>query len=319
MSQLIQLKQRIKTITAVKKITQTMRLIARSMHSKLKKQAGSLQVLKQEFKPLLCTLTKQKVVAQGNGQKIKYKTLFIICASEKGLCGTFNATMFSYFNKKLTPETLQNSHVISVGKKASQYITQRGIVPIVEFNKILPNKLESIVQDIYTKIVEIYPDYEEVVCLSSFAKTFFTQEPQTTTLIPIKQYPCSIIDENINFLCSDVVSSYKQFHMKVYGIKIFIHSTILKKSLMIFGIVDDYEWPQDKQDVTNSLFQILLRVNILSILINSMLSEQSSRFLSMDNATRSAQDLQKSLKLAFNKMRQAKITRELIELISGFN
>ena len=47
------------------------------------------------------------------------------------------------------------------------------------------------------------------------------------------------IDENINFLCSDVVSSYKQFHMKVYGIKIFIHSTILKKSLMIFGIVDD--------------------------------------------------------------------------------
>ena len=258
-----------------------MRLIARSMHSKLKKQAGSLQVLKQEFKPLLCTLTKQKVVAQGNGQKIKYKTLFIICASEKGLCGTFNATMFSYFNKKLTPETLQNSHVISVGKKASQYITQRGIVPIVEFNKILPNKLESIVQDIYTKIVEIYPDYEEVVCLSSFAKTFFTQEPQTTTLIPIKQDPCSIIDENIN--------------------------------------LDDYEWPQDKQDVTNSLFQILLRVNILSILINSMLSEQSSRFLSMDNATRSAQDLQKSLKLAFNKMRQAKITRELIELISGFN
>ena len=281
MSQLIQLKQRIKTITAVKKITQTMRLIARSMHSKLKKLAGSLQVLKQEFKPLLCTLTKQKVVAQGNGQKIKYKTLFIICASEKGLCGTFNATMFSYFNKKLTPETLQNSHVISVGKKASQYITQRGIVPIVEFNKILPNKLESIVQDIYTKIVEIYPDYEEVVCLSSFAKTFFTQEPQTTTLIPIKQDPCSIIDENIN--------------------------------------LDDYEWPQDKQDVTNSLFQILLRVNILSILINSMLSEQSSRFLSMDNATRSAQDLQKSLKLAFNKMRQAKITRELIELISGFN
>jgi ATP-dependent Lon protease len=47
------------------------------------------------------------------------------------------------------------------------------------------------------------------------------------------------IDENINFLCSDVVSSYKQFHMKVYGIKFFIHSTILKKSLMIFGIVDD--------------------------------------------------------------------------------
>jgi hypothetical protein len=47
------------------------------------------------------------------------------------------------------------------------------------------------------------------------------------------------IDENANLLCTDVSFSYKQFHMKVYGIKLFIHSSILKKSLIIFGIVDD--------------------------------------------------------------------------------
>ena len=66
------------------------------------------------------------------------------------------------------------------------------------------------------------------------------------------------------------------------------------------------------------MFQILLKTNILFMLTNSMLSEQSARFLSMDSATRSAEDLLKSMKLAFNKLRQAKITRELIELISGF-
>jgi hypothetical protein len=48
-----------------------------------------------------------------------------------------------------------------------------------------------------------------------------------------------IYDENDNLLCYDILSSYKQFNMKVYGIKLIIHSSALKKSLIIFGIVDD--------------------------------------------------------------------------------
>jgi ATP-dependent Lon protease len=48
-----------------------------------------------------------------------------------------------------------------------------------------------------------------------------------------------IVDDTVNLTCCDVVSSYKQFHMKVYGIKLIIHNSILKKSLVIFGIVDD--------------------------------------------------------------------------------
>jgi ATP-dependent Lon protease len=48
-----------------------------------------------------------------------------------------------------------------------------------------------------------------------------------------------IIDDTVNLTCYDVVTSYKQFHMKVYGIKLIIHNSILKKSLVIFGIVDD--------------------------------------------------------------------------------
>ena len=48
-----------------------------------------------------------------------------------------------------------------------------------------------------------------------------------------------IIDDTVNLTCCDVVTSYKQFHMKVYGIKLIIHNSILKKSLVIFGIVDD--------------------------------------------------------------------------------
>lgn len=280
MSQLIQLKQRIKAITAIKKITQTMRLISMSTHSKLKKQSEAIQHLRNEFQPLLCALSAQSAQLKQQDLPPKYKNLYIVFASEKGLCGTFNTTMFTFFNKHLTPEALENSHVIAIGKKASQYLSQHNIKPLVEFDKVLPNKLDTVAHNLYKKIVDIHHNYENVICFSSFAKTFFVQEAKTTTLIPIQANPCSTQDSNI--------------------------------------LIDDYDWPQDKEAVIKSLFLMLLKVNILSLLINSMLSEQSARFLSMDNATRSAENLQKSMKLTFNKMRQAKITRELIELISGF-
>ncbi len=276
MSQLIQLKHRIKAIAAIKKITQTMRLISMSSHSKLKKQSDAMQHLKNEVKPLLCAIAQKH---KPEKQIATYKTLYIVFAAEKGLCGTFNNTMYAYFNKHLTSQNLQNSHVISIGKKATTYLEQKNIQPLMQFDKVLPNKLESIANDLYEKVLELHKDYEEVVCFYSYPKTFFLQEAQSTTIVPINPDPCETKDQ-LN--------------------------------------LDLYEWPQSVEEVAHSLFHTLLKMNILLILTNSMLSEQSARFLSMDNATRSADNLQKSMKLSFNKMRQAKITRELIELISSF-
>jgi F-type H+-transporting ATPase subunit gamma len=278
MSQLIHLKQRIKAIGAIKKITQTMRLISMSSHSKLKKQTENMLRFRNEVRPLLCALTPDTEIEK-QLHPAKFKTLYILFAAEKGLCGTFNTSMYAYFHKHLTAEKLENSHIITVGKKATEYLKELNLKPLYEFDKVTPNQLEKIAQDIYERIIHIHKHYEYVVCMYSFPKTFFTQEPQTLQIIPIQQDPCDI-QSNITF--------------------------------------EEYEWLQDQKDVTRSMFQILLKTNILLILSNSMLSEQSARFLSMDNATRSAETLLKEMKLAFNKLRQAKITRELIELISSF-
>lgn len=278
MSQLIHLKQRIKAIGSIKKITQTMRLISMSSHSKLKKQTDNLLKFRDEVRPLLCTLTTENL-----DEKLvhppKFKTLYILFASEKGLCGTFNSTMFAYFQKHLPKENMENCHIIAVGKKACEYLKEIEIKPLYEFDKVLPSHLEKIAQDIYERVIHIHKHYESVVCFYSAPKTFFNQEPQTVQIIPIQQDPCD-----------------------------------LKANIQL----QDYEWIQDRTDVVRSMFDILLKTNILLILSSSMLSEQSARFLSMDNATRSAENLLKEMKLTFNKLRQAKITGQLIELISSF-
>ena len=278
MSQLIHLKQRIKAIGSIKKITETMRLISMSSHSKLKKQTDNLLRFRNEVRPLLCALTSENQ-NETQHHAPKFKTLYILFAAEKGLCGTFNSAMFAYFHKHLPPEKLENTHIITVGKKACDYLKDLDIKPLYEFDKVLPNQLEKIAQDIYERIIHIHKHYESVICMYSFPKTFFTQEPQTIQIIPVQQDPCEV-----------------------------------KADIQL----NDYEWLQNRKDLTRSMFHILLKTNILLILSSSMLSEQSARFLSMDNATRSAESLLKEMKLAFNKLRQAKITRELIELISSF-
>lgn len=278
MSELIHLKQRIKAISAIKKITQTMRLISMSSHSKLKKQSDAMQNFRNEIRPLLCSLTSD-LEKPRDDHAPKYKTLYIVFAAEKGLCGTFNSSMFAYFDKHLTPEVMQNSQVIAVGRKTMQHLEQRGITPIITFDKALPNQLEKIAQDLYERIIHMHKHYENVVCLYSNPKTFFVQEATTTQIIPIAQDPCDTRSQQA---------------------------------------LQDYEWIQPREDVIKGMFRILLKTNILLILTQSMLSEQSARFLSMDNATRSAETLLKEMKLTFNKLRQTKITRELIELIASF-
>jgi ATP synthase F1 gamma subunit len=82
--------------------------------------------------------------------------------------------------------------------------------------------------------------------------------------------------------------------------------------------IDEYHWAQPKADVLACIFQSFLKLNVLYILSQSIIAEQSARFLSMDSSTRNAESLLKKMQLEYNKIRQAKITRELTELISSF-
>lgn len=96
-------------------------------------------------------------------------------------------------------------------------------------------------------------------------------------------------------------------------------TTILKKSDFMTSIdsiteTDTYSFEQSYKDTVNFLGILNLNAIVTEILLNSLLAEASARFLSMDTATRNAEDLIASLRLDYNKLRQASITRELTDL-----
>lgn len=277
MSQLIQIKQRIKSIAVIKKITHAMRLISMSSHSRIKKQLESLQNYKKHIVPLLCALNEQK---DSTNYSVKpQKKVIIFIGSEKGLCGNFNNALFQYIEHHVTPEDLATSTLITIGKKVTDFIKKKDLKPFKQYTKFNQSSIESFAEQVYQDITELHKTHDVIQCVFNFPKTFFIQEPFIENVLPLPTYECPVDQE---------------------------------------ADLDEYIWPQNKKDVQTMLFAHLTKLHIFSILSQSIVAEQAARFISMDSSTQNADKLLKTMQLTYNKLRQAKITKELTELSSSF-
>ncbi len=278
MSQLIQLKQRIKAICVIKKITHAMRLISMSSRLKMIKQSENLNIFRDEITPLLCSL--ESVHPSIDKNQLYHKNIWILIGSEKGLCGNFNSTIFAYFQTKVKTINTDGYSFIAVGKEAGDFLAEQGITMIARYDKLSNSHLEKTATDLYEFLLKHKSSYQNVTCFYNQSKTFFIQEPCQYQLLPVQAQTSCSIDDTVN--------------------------------------LEDYHWPQPPADVILCIFESFLKLNVLFILSQSMISEQSARFLSMDSSTRNAENLLKKMNLEYNKIRQAKITQELTELISSF-
>lgn len=281
MSQLIQMRQRMKAVETIKKITHAMRLISMSAHTRLRSKKEALAYYKSEVLQLLGAIQPQ--FPQWHHKKLfakKSKTtppLFILVGSQKGLCGTFNVSLFSYFEKNFHPKQ-NNAHIITVGKKASDYMQEQQNSVVMRFSEFSSVTLSGIVDQIIEYILRPTSDYSQVVIVSNYAKNFFIQYPTTTQLIPFA----------------------------------------IPKTTSTWEFSETYMWEQSPNTILTNIAETLLQITLYDTLLESLVAEQAARFIAMDNSTRNASNLLDTMHLEYNKTRQAKITRELTDLVSSF-
>ena len=280
MSQLIQMRQRIKAVTTIKKITSAMRLISRSMHTKLDKQKKPLV----DYRTTLCSLfsfvknfspewSNPRLFPLVTDQK---KKLFIIIGSQKGLCGNFNSGIFYWIDAHRTELMQSETTIICLSKKISDYLHKRTIPYESGYPEIKTSNLYTVTNTLIDKIIKGQATYTDVIVISTVSKSFFNHETRILPLIPF--IGCAP-DHNLT--------------------------------------VSDYVWEHEKTQVLEVLAENVLTISLRTAIFESLHAEQSARFISMDNATRNANNFLDSMKLHYNKARQAKITKELSELIGS--
>jgi len=284
MSKLIQMRNRIQTIETIKKVTDVMRIISMSAHSRLKTKQEPLSIYLDELKMLLAKV--QQATPSWSHERLmptnthNNNALIVVIGSQKGLCGGFNTQLSKFLNEYLGQQTATHYHFTAVGKKAIDYLINNHPEKLLRsFPTLTARNFLSIAQELTDLVITATPVYTSVIIVSNVFKNFFVQKATITNLIPFD--PTSI-------------------------------------NVTVTPPTEEYIWDEEPHAILDTLAIHFIEAQFQHLIFQSLLSEHAARFISMDNSTRNANSLLAATKLEYNKVRQAKITTEITELTGNF-
>jgi len=283
MSKLIQMRNRIQTIETIRKVTDVMRIISMSAHSRLKTKQEPLNTYLNALKNLLAKVQRatpswshEQLMPTGDNNN----RLIIVIGSQKGLCGGFNTQLSKVLNEYLLAHPSAHYHFSAVGKKPIEYLINNHPEKLLcSFPTLTSRNFLTIAQELADLIMTATPSYSSVVIISNVFKNFFVQKATVTKLIP-----------------------FDPTHITT-------HAT---------PPTEGYMWDETPSTILDKLAVQYIEAQFQHLIFQSLLSEHAARFLSMDNSTRNANTLLNATKLEYNKVRQAKITTEITELTGNF-
>lgn len=278
MSQLIKLREQIKTIKTIQKITQAMRLVSMSVHSRLNHQKTFLKNYQTELNKIT-NITNPNNLHFDQKIKSNNKKIIILIGSQKGLCGGFNADILRKYLSYHKDQPIEPFELLVIGKKLIDS-TERKYLVNKKIIKFTPANLTEITNQIFNHII-VQNNFDKIVFFSNYSKSFFSHVTKISYLL----------EENLDHKNQNDDTK---------------------------NPTEPYIWEQSAQELASKLKYSKLKLNIYCLLFDSLVAEYSARFRSMDNATRNAGNLLETAERQYRKLRQAKITRELVELSAIF-
>jgi F-type H+-transporting ATPase subunit gamma len=287
MASLDDLRKRIVSVKSTQKITKAMKMVAAAKLRKAQESAERGRPYSEKMKNIILNLT-ESISDPSNAPKLLVGTgkeqthLCVVMTSDRGLCGGFNTNICrlakNYFLKILKEE--KTLKIITIGSKGHDQLKR-------EYGKYIISKLSF-----KDKKKISFNEADEVgkIILDLFEKNEFDK--------------CILFYNNFK----NVITQIPQAQQIIPAEK----KEKYKKNDEIF-----YEFEPDEDEILEDLLPKNVSTQVFKAFLENSASEQGSRMTAMDSATRNAGDLVKSLTIVYNRSRQAAITKELIEIISG--
>ncbi len=306
MSSIQEIKRRIKAVTNTSQITKAMEMVSatkmrRSQEVALLSRPYSVEVLRILGELSLRTPYLPEIM---QGRPIK-KTAIVLVAADRGLAGSFNANVFRAFERWLivNKEKAHSFVCFSVGKKAEEFLNRKSLTARKAFKNFGDHVEVAQTQPLTNVLVQGYlkHEWDEVVLISTHFRTTLRQEVMTREILPINV-------KKIREIIREIVPEYGRYSGQKNG----TDDTSPTKTL-------DYEYliePSPKE-VLDKLAPELVEIALYDFILEANASEHSARMVAMKNASENAAELKDDLTIEYNKSRQAGITREISEIVSG--
>jgi F-type H+-transporting ATPase subunit gamma len=288
MATLRDIRDRIGTVKNTRKITKAMKLVAGAKLNKATKAALEAQ----PYQHTLNRTLRRVVASVGEefehpmlSQPVNDTVVYIVTMSaDRGLCGNFN----SMLNKAVLAECEKHKaagttvKVIAYGKKARHFLEKRGWELIGGAANVDPSEYSVQADELSSRLVaDLGEDcFAEVVLVFNQYKSIMVQESTADRVLPMALEP------NVE-AGGEAAASL------------------------------DYLFEPNGGDLLSRLLPMALRTRLFQAFLETQAGEQAKRMTAMDSATRNASDLIDTLTLDYNRARQAAITKELIEIVSG--
>jgi F-type H+-transporting ATPase subunit gamma len=287
MASLDDLRKRIVSVKSTQKITKAMKMVAAAKLRKAQESAEKGRPYSEKMQNIILNLTDSisdpanaPKLLVGNGKDQVH--LCIVMTSDRGLCGGFNSNICrlakNYFLKIL--KNGKELKIITVGSKGHDQLKR-------EYSKHIINKLS-------------FKDKKKIS---------FTEADEVGKII------IDLFSKNEFDKCILFYNNFKNVMTQIPEAQQIIPAEVKKNSKKNEEIF--YEFEPDEDEILEDLLPKNISTQVFKAFLENSASEQGSRMTAMDSATRNAGDLVNKLTINYNRSRQAVITKELIEIISG--
>jgi F-type H+-transporting ATPase subunit gamma len=277
-----EVRNRIKSVQSTQQITKAMKMVSAA---KLRRSQDSIQQMRPYAKKLqemlvnIVSNTEMEVGSSLTVERPVEKVLFIVITSDRGLCGGYNANLVKLAKANII-EKYQGKQVTvwNIGKKGWESMTKQGF------------KTDAAYKDIFLDL-----KFETVQACANTAITAFLN----------KEYDAVEI----------VYSEFKNAATQRFKVERFL--PIAKVEAQQGATKADFIFEPNKEALIAELMPKILNTQLYKAILDASASEHGARMTAMDKASENANELLKALKISYNRARQAAITTELTEIVSG--
>jgi F-type H+-transporting ATPase subunit gamma len=280
MPSLLDIRRRIRSVKNTQQLTKAMKTVSAAKLRRAQERVFSARPYAEQLKRVLGNLTSRVEDVSHRLLEVRpeERILFVIVTADRGLCGAFNSNINRSAQTFIRDHKEQTMHLLTVGRKGRDFFRRRGVPIRSEFVNIFARLDYGHAKDISETVIQAYTD-AEVDAVYIVYNEFKSVIQQRV-----------VVEKVLPLSRSDLKETESQ---------------------------PDYIFEQPPQEIFNRLLPRYVEIQIYRALLESAASEHGARMASMDTASRNAGDMIDMLTLNMNRIRQAAITREIIEVVSG--
>lgn len=284
MANLKEVRTRIASVSSTQQITSAMKMVSAAKFRRAQNAIIGMRPYAAQLNDIIADIdTGDGVATPYHAQRPAQSVVLVVVTSNKGLCGAFNSNVLKLANQRIAHWRAEGAalRLVCIGKKASEQLSRQKDLKVASYDELLDS-----------------PSFDAIATLADTLMADFVDKSIDRVEVVYNQFRNSIAQD---LVCEQWLPIGAGGTKERGGRK----------------ANNDYIFEPSKEEILREMIPLTLRSTFYRMILDSLAAEHGARMTAMQKATDNATELLKDLRLSYNKARQAAITNEIIEIVSG--